>query len=54
MTVANNKRIFDFKTPGEALAFVEGVEFVNDSSIEVIESIEVSPTVFRVTVEDNS
>ena len=38
--MASHTRIFD--TEEEAWAFVNGVEFVNDSSLE-IESVELSP-----------
>ena len=38
--MAEHTRIFD--TEEEAWAFAEGVEFVNDSSLEV-ESVELSP-----------
>ena len=45
---------FEFPTEAEARAFTKGVEFVNDSSVEVVSVCEEFPGKWTVTVEDNS
>jgi hypothetical protein len=46
---------FEFPTEAEARAFAEGVEFVNDSSVEVVSTAQESVSgSWTVTVEDNS
>lgn len=45
---------FEFDTPGEAAAFCRGVEYVNDSSIEIVEVREVGEkTVVFMEDEDD-
>lgn len=45
-------KLFDFRTRAEARAFVEGVEFVNDSEVEVVKLDLLETGRWQVTVED--